>query len=173
MVEAGYGQCWQVQCKAQGKDSSASTHAGHMKPTIQKVQCSRKKSNWGQEDPESGPLPLPFSPWSSKSQSFHGPGYECWPPCWYSPGSLAFSHAWECLFFRALAILHKADSTSRSAGPVPGPMSPLTCPMSSTYLPAWHRETCQSQSSRDREGNGPDRWGYPSGPDGGAPGDGL
>lgn len=76
-------------------------------------------------------------------------------------------------FFRALAVLHKTDSTPRSAGPVPGPRSPLACPVSSTYLPAWHRETCQSQSSRDREGNGPDRWGYPSGPDGGAPGDAL
>lgn len=27
-------------------------------------------------------------------------------------------------FFRALAVLHKTDSTPRSAGPVPGPRSP-------------------------------------------------
>ena len=34
---------------------------------------------------------------------------------------------------------------------------PSTCPQS------WHRDACQSEHSRDREGSGPDRWGAPVG----------
>lgn len=53
-------------------------------------------------------------------------------------------------------------------GQCPGPGSLLTClglaqgpgasTVPSTCLPAWHRETCQSEHSRDQEGSGPDRW---------------